>query len=225
MGDTHSHTPVKGQAHHFYSMAQQTSSGKLGMWLFMGQEVLFFAGLFLAYALGRYFYPETFLAAHDLLDWKLGAVNTVVLLFSSLTMALAVRAAQTGNQKAILQNLLLTILCACVFMIVKYVEYSHKFHLGLLPGKYFSADIASLGLHHIPDDFHPGVFFGVYFVMTGMHGLHVVIGIGLMIWLMIRTQRGDFTPTNHTALENVGLYWHLVDLIWIYLFPLLYLVR
>jgi cytochrome c oxidase subunit III len=225
MGDTHSSSHPKGLAHHFFSMAQQTSSGKLGMWLFMGQEVLFFAGLFLAYACGRYFYPETFLAAHELLDWKLGAVNTVVLLFSSLTMALAVRGAQTGNTKSIAKCLILTIICACIFMVVKYVEYSHKFHVGLLPGKYFSANVHHLGLHSIPADFHPGVFFGVYFIMTGMHGLHVVIGIGLMIWLLIRNARGDFTPTNHVALENVGLYWHLVDLIWIYLFPLLYLVR
>jgi cytochrome c oxidase subunit III len=225
MGGAHGSTTRKGQAHHFYSMAQQTSSGKLGMWLFMGQEVLFFSGLFLAYACGRFFYPETFLAAHFLLDWKLGAVNTVVLLFSSLTMALAVRGAQTNNQKSIMTNLILTIICAFIFMVVKYFEYSHKIHAGLLPGKYFSADVAQLGLPLIPDNFQPGVFFGVYFVLTAMHGLHVVVGIGLMIWLMLRTQRGDFTPENHVALENTGLYWHLVDLIWIFLFPLLYLVQ
>lgn len=223
-GHTGHHGP-KYLAHHFFDMAQQNASGKLGMWLFMAQEVLFFSGLFLCYAAGRYFYPETFLAAHELLDWKLGAVNTVVLLFSSLTMALAVRAAQTNNRKAIVTNLLLTIACACIFMIIKYFEYSHKFHVGLLPGKFFSADVASLGLLNVPANFAPGVFFGVYFVMTGAHGIHVLVGIGLMIWLLVRAQRGDFNSENHVALENYGLYWHLVDLIWIYLFPLLYLVR
>ena len=220
-----SHHGPKDLAHHFQNMAQQNSAGKLGMWLFMAQEVLFFSGLFLCYAVGRYFYPDTFLAAHDLLDWKLGAVNTVVLLFSSLTMALAVRAAQTNNRKAIVTNLLLTIACACIFMVVKYFEYAHKFHVGLLPGKFFTADVAALGLTNLPANFAPGVFFGVYFVMTGAHGIHVLVGIGLMIWLVIRAQRGDFNSENHVALENYGLYWHLVDLIWIYLFPLLYLVR
>jgi len=212
-------------AHHFNSMSQQNASAKLGMWLFLAQELLFFSGLFLMYALGRYFYPETFLAAHELLDWKLGAVNTVVLLFSSLTMALAIRGAQTNNQKSIVTNLVLTIVCACAFLVIKYFEYSHKFHVGLLPGKYFSANLSELGLHHIPADFAPGVFFGVYFVMTGAHGIHVLVGIGLMIWLLVRARRGDFEPQSYAALENTGLYWHLVDLIWIYLFPLLYLVR
>jgi cytochrome c oxidase subunit III len=223
MSQTH-HGP-KYLAHHFTDMAQQNAAGKLGMWLFLGQEVLFFSGLFLSYALGRYFYPETFLVAHELLDWKLGAINTVVLLFSSLTMALAVRSAQTNNTKGIVTNLLLTIACACTFMVIKYFEYSHKFHVGLLPGKFFSADVAALGVHHIPANFAPGVFFGVYFVMTGAHGIHVLVGIALMVWLVIRAQRGDFHSKNHVALENYGLYWHLVDLIWIYLFPLLYLVR
>ena len=215
-------------AHHFNNMGQQNASHKLGMWLFLAQELLFFSGLFLTYALGRYFYPDTFLAAHELLDWKLGAVNTVVLLFSSLTMALAIRGAQTNNQKAIVTNLVLTIVCASIFLVIKYFEYSHKFHEGLLPGKYFSASpetLHHLGVHHIPADFAPGVFFGVYFVMTGAHGIHVLVGIGLMLWLLIRTRRGDFVPESYTALENTGLYWHLVDLIWIYLFPLLYLVR
>jgi cytochrome c oxidase subunit III len=217
--------PSKFLAHHFHNMTQQNDAGKLGMWLFLAQEVLFFSGLFLAYALGRYFYPETFLAAHELLDWKLGAVNTVVLLFSSLTMALAVRGAQTNNTRAITINLWLTILCACIFMVIKYFEYAHKFHVGLLPGKFFSANVAELGLHHVPADFAPGVFFGVYFVMTATHGLHVVVGIGVMLWLLVKTRRGEFNSENHVALENTGLYWHLVDLIWIYLFPLLYLVR
>jgi cytochrome c oxidase subunit III len=212
-------------AHHFHSMKQQTSAEKLGMWLFLAQELLFFSGLFLAYSLGRYFYPETYLAAHELLDWKMGAINTVVLLFSSLTMALAVRSAQINDTPGIKRYLWITILCGAVFMVIKYFEYAHKFHVGLLPGKFFSADVTQLGVPEIPPNFHPAVFFGVYFVMTATHGLHVVIGMGVMLWLLVKASRNEFSSTNYVAIENTGLYWHLVDLIWIYLFPLLYLVK
>jgi cytochrome c oxidase subunit III len=219
------HAENKFLAHHFHSMKQQTSAEKLGMWLFLAQEVLFFSGLFLAYALGRYFYPETYLAAHELLDWKMGAINTGVLLFSSLTMALAVRSAQINDTPAIKRYLWVTILCGAIFMVIKYFEYAHKFHVGLLPGKYFNADVLKLGLTELPNNFHPAVFFGVYFVMTATHGLHVVIGMGVMVWLLLKASRNEFSSTNYVALENTGLYWHLVDLIWIYLFPLLYLVK
>lgn len=206
-----------GLAHHFQNLEQQTSSAKLGMWIFLVQEILFFSGLFLAYAAGRYFYPDTFLAAHELLDWKLGTLNTVVLLTSSLTMALAVRAAQTDNRGQCVKLIGITTLLACVFLVVKYFEYTHKFHIGLLPGKFFKSEIIIPG--------NPGVFFGIYFIMTGMHGLHVLIGIGILLWVMLKAQKGHFTPNNYSTLENTGLYWHLVDLIWIFLFPLLYLVR
>ena len=207
----------KGLAHHFKNLQQQTSSAKLGMWIFLVQEILFFSGLFLAYAVGRFFYPDTFLAAHELLDWKMGTLNTVVLLTSSLTMALAVRAAQINKKKLCVQLIGATTLLACVFLVVKYFEYTHKIHIGLLPGKFFKSEIVLPG--------NPGVFFGIYYIMTGMHGLHVIIGIGVLLWIMLRAQRGEFTPQNYSALENTGLYWHLVDLIWIFLFPLLYLVR
>lgn len=203
-------------AHHFQSMAQQTSSGKLGMWLFLGQELLFFSGLFLAYGAARYFYPETFLEAHLYLDWKLGALNTVVLLASSLTMALAVRGAHTNNKSALVTNLWLTILLAGVFLIVKYFEYSHKFHLGIFPGKFYEGPEV-VG--------YPNVFFGLYFILTGMHGLHVLIGIAVLIYVALKAQRGVYNSTNYVFVENTGLYWHLVDLIWIFLFPLLYLVK
>jgi cytochrome c oxidase subunit III len=212
-------------AHHFHSMKQQTSAEKLGMWLFLAQELLFFSGLFLAYALGRFFYPETYLAAHELLDWKMGAVNTVVLLFSSLTMALAVRSAQLNDTPGIKRYLWVTIACGAVFMVIKYFEYAHKFHVGLLPGKFFNADVTQLGLTELPANFHPAVFFGVYFVMTATHGLHVVIGMGVMLWLLLKASRNEFSSQNYIAIENTGLYWHLVDLIWIFLFPLLYLVK
>ncbi|MBM3380849.1 MAG: cytochrome c oxidase subunit 3 family protein [Betaproteobacteria bacterium] len=221
---TAGHHP-KYLAHHFESMAQQNAAGKLGMWLFLGQEVLFFSGLFLAYILARIFYPETFLAAHELLDWKLGALNTVFLLTSSLTMALAVRGAQVNSQKQMYWNIMATLILGGAFMVVKYFEYTHKFHDGLLPGKLFDAAKA---MHNgVPANIPgaPAIFFAIYFVMTGTHGLHVLIGMGLMIWLLIRIKRGDFNSENHVYLENVGLYWHIVDLIWIFLFPLLYLVR
>jgi cytochrome c oxidase subunit 3 len=205
-------------AHHFPSLRVQTASAKLGMWIFIAQEILFFAGLFLAYATGRYFYPETYLAAHELLDWKMGGLNTIILLTSSLTMALAVRAAQLNDRKQINIQMILTMILAFGFLIVKYFEYSHKFHVGILPGKFYTYTE-----HIIPG--HPGVFFGIYFLMTGMHGIHVLIGIGVMIWILLRNLKGDFSSENYAALENTGLYWHLVDLIWIFLYPLLYLVR
>ena len=212
----HGHSEHSALAHHFHNMEQQTTAAKLGMWLFLGQELLFFSGLFLAYGAARFFYPETFLAAHEFLDWKMGAVNTVVLLTSSLTMALGVRCAQTNNNRGVVWYMLATIVFAFVFLVIKYFEYAHKFHDGLLPGKFFTnTEIAG----------HPSVFFGVYFTLTGMHGLHVVVGIGVLLWIMLRAKRGEFSSENYVAVENVGLYWHLVDLIWIFLFPLLYLVR
>jgi cytochrome c oxidase subunit 3 len=223
MGGTHGHGAAHGDpkgasplAHHFQTLTQQIDAGKLGMWLFLGQEVLFFSGLFLAYGFGRLFYPETFLAAHEYLDWKMGAVNTVVLLTSSLTMALAVRAAQTDNRKALVANLWATILLACAFLVVKYFEYAHKFHLGIFPGKFYEGPAI---------EGRPEVFFGIYYTLTAMHGLHVVIGIGVLIWIAIRAARGEFSSKYYLAVENTGLYWHLVDLVWIFLFPLLYLVK
>ncbi|MCC6751144.1 MAG: cytochrome c oxidase subunit 3 family protein [Deltaproteobacteria bacterium] len=202
--------------HHFHTPEQQASSSKLGMWLFLAQEVLFFGGVFLAYAVIRYFYPETMLAGHEHLNVPLGATNTVVLLTSSLTMALAVRAAQLGDRKKQVLFLAATIALACTFLVIKYFEYAHKIHLGLLPGRlYEGKGIAG----------HPQIFFAIYFVMTGLHGLHVLAGIGVLLWVLRRANRGDFGPGYHTPVENVGLYWHLVDIIWIFLFPLLYLVK
>jgi cytochrome c oxidase subunit 3 len=223
MGSTHGQGAAQGQtdvsrhqAHHFQTITQQIDASKLGMWLFLAQEVLFFSGLFLAYGFGRVFYPETFLAAHEYLDWKMGTLNTVILLTSSLTMALAVRAAQTDNKKALVGNLWATIGLACAFLVVKYFEYSHKFHLGIFPGKFYEGPQI---------EGRPEVFFGIYYTLTAMHGLHVLIGIGVLIWIAIRAARGDFSSRYHVAVENTGLYWHLVDLVWIFLFPLLYLVK
>jgi cytochrome c oxidase subunit 3 len=211
-----SKSPQFHVAHHFDSADQQFDSGRMGVWLFLVTEVLFFGGLFCAFAIFRSWYFQGFVEANHHLDIKLGATNTLVLISSSLTMALAVRGAQTNNKSATTALLLVTLACAFVFLGIKYVEYSHKFHEGLLPGKYFTAE----GFH-APGG---GAFFAVYFMMTGVHGAHIVIGIGLITWVLIKNMKGHFSERYYAPLESVGLYWHLVDLVWIYLFPLLYLV-
>lgn len=221
----HEHHGPKWLQHHFDTPVQQFDAAKLGMWAFLAQEVLFFSGLFVAYGVYRSWYPEVFSIGSHLLDKNLGALNTIVLLFSSLTAALAVRSAQLGEQKKTSTYLVITILCAFAFLVVKYFEYSHKIHVGLLPGHFWHADPAHMGLPAdtaFPANLH--VFFGIYFMMTGVHGLHVVIGIGVMIWILIRNMRGEFGKEFFTPVDLTALYWHLVDLIWIYLFPLLYLI-
>lgn len=203
-------------AHHFKNAFHEFDSCKVGMWLFLLQEVLFFAPLFVAYGVFHAIYPEAWHEASQLLDWKLGALNTVVLISSSFTMALAVRSAQIGNRKQLVWNLGITIVCAIIFLVVKYFEYAHKFHVGLLPAGMFEFE----GLKHPK----AVLFFSLYFVMTGLHGLHVLIGIGLLTWIFFRARKGDFGTEYFTPVELTGLYWHFVDLIWIYIFPLLYLV-
>ncbi len=202
--------------HHFTDTEQQFDTAKLGMWTFLATEILMFGGLFVAYAIMFSMHPEAFHAGHHHLTVSLGVVNTAVLIFSSLTMALAVRSAQTSNQRGIVINLLITIACAFGFLIVKYFEYSHKYHEGLLPGIYYS-----FAEGYVP---HIETYFALYFMMTGLHGIHVTIGIGLLIWILLRAMKGKYNSAYYTQVEMVGLYWHLVDLIWIYLFPLLYLV-
>lgn len=207
-------------AHHFDTVGQQMSSAKLGMWLFCCTEILMFSGLFLAYFILRQMYPEMVLIASEELNKTAGGINTVVLLTSSFTMALGVRAAQTNNNKALERNLMITIACACIFMIVKYFEYTAKISHGLLPGEWFSA--LEHG-YHLPK--YAKVFYGLYFTMTGLHGVHVIVGIGVLSWILIRARRREFSSENYVAVENAGLYWHIVDLVWIFLFPLLYLVK
>lgn len=207
--------------HHFHTAEQQAASAKLGMWLFLAQEILFFSGLFMAYFAFRFFYPQTFLAAHEHLSVFMGTLNTFFLITSSLTMALGVRAAQLGEQKSLELNLIWTILLACAFCVVKYFEYSHKIHAGLLPTKFFTT--AGFSAQGLADNSH--LFFALYFTMTGLHALHVIVGIGLLLWIYLKARAGAFSAAYYSPVENVGLYWHLVDLIWIFLFPLLYLVR
>jgi cytochrome c oxidase subunit 3 len=204
-------------ADHFAEPSQQTETGKLGMWLFLATEILLFGGLFVAYTIYHVMHPELFKAAHKFLDVRLGALNTIVLLFSSLTVVLAIHAAQQDKRGMVILNLCITIACALAFLVVKYFEYSHKFHAGLLPGYFFTnAEVPS------PDETH--IFFGIYFLMTGLHGVHVLIGVIVLTWLTLRTFRGDFSSQYYMPIELGGLYWHLVDVIWIFLFPLLYLI-
>lgn len=222
--DAHGHHGPKWLAHHFDTPVQQFDTAKLGMWVFLVQELLFFSGLFVAYGVYRSWYPEMFRAASHQLDKIMGGTNTIVLLFSSFTAAMAVRSAQLGKKKATGNFLLITILCAFGFLVIKYFEYQHKFHAGLLPGRFFHPHPDHLVAHSLPLPANTGSFFSIYFMMTGVHGIHVIVGIGVLIWIWLRNNRGDFSKEYFTAVDIAALYWHLVDLVWIYLFPLLYLV-
>ena len=203
-------------AHHFNDAEHEYQSSKEGVWIFLTSEILMFGGLFVGYFIYSNMYPEVFLEGSKSTDWRLGALNTVVLLFSSLTMALGIHYCQMNQKKKAVVNLALTIVCGAIFMCVKYIEYSHKIHLGKLPGTWFTGD--THGIENLP------LYFSFYFMMTGLHGIHVLAGMCLVGWVMIRANRGEFGPNYYTPVEGVGLFWHLIDLIWIFLFPLLYLV-
>ena len=202
---------------HFTDVEQQYDTAKLGMWTFLATEILMFGGLFVAYAIMFNMYPAAFHAGHHHLNVILGVVNTAVLIFSSLTMALAVRAAQTSNKNGIIYNLVITIACAFTFLIVKYFEYSHKWHEGLLPGKFYTYSEG-----YVP---HIESYFSLYFMMTGLHGFHILGGVVVLSIVLKEAIKGRYSPAYYTPVDLVGLYWHLVDLIWIYLFPLLYLIQ
>jgi cytochrome c oxidase subunit 3 len=203
-------------AHHFKTLGQQYDAAKLGTWLFLCTEILMFGGVFVGYIIFHGMYPEMFAEGAKHLDWRLGALNTVVLLISSYTMAVAIHYAQTNQKEKCIRNLWITLACAAIFMIVKYFEYTHKFHLGLKPGALFTFDGAEAN--------NLALYFSFYFMMTGIHGSHVLVGMGLIYWVLRRAQKGEFSSKFYTPVECVGLFWHLVDLVWIYLFPLLYLV-
>lgn len=211
--NTHKKSPLQ---HHFVDLHQQYDASQLGMWAFLITEILFFGALFTAYVIYRIMYPTAFGAASSHLDISLGAFNTAVLIASSLTMALAVHAGHTGNPKRIIKFLLWTIVLGGIFLGVKAVEYSHKFHEHLVPGPTFSFPT------------YPGagseLFFSLYFAMTGLHAFHMVIGIIGLFILVWMAHKGRFTEEYSTPVEMMGLYWHFVDIVWIFLFPLLYLV-
>ena len=210
------HSTATHVQHHFVDSEQQFDSAKMGMWIFIITEVLFFGGLFAAYIIYRAWYPELYTLASEELDTILGGVNTLVLIGSSLTVALAIRSAQLDRNKGIIINLAITIALACTFLVIKYFEYTHKFHLGIYPGEFYTFE----GIDHPKAN----IFFSLYYMMTGLHGIHVVVGIGLMIWLLVRAVKDHFGSEYYTPVEITGLYWHLVDIIWIFLFPLFYLI-
>jgi cytochrome c oxidase subunit 3 len=213
--DSHPHHPKL--QHHFDDMAQQAEASTLGMWVFLVTEIMFFGGLFMAYLLYRWQSPTGFAEASNHLNVIWGAANTVVLIVSSLTMALAVRAAQLGKGRQTALLLVATMALAAVFLCVKSVEYSSKWEDGLVPGLHWAPPPGS--------DRYLNLFYALYFVMTGCHALHMLVGLGLMAVVGVRAWRGRYSPANHTGVECLGLYWHFVDLVWIFLFPLLYLLH
>jgi len=207
--------------HHFADMDQQNESGTFGMWVFLVTEIMFFGGIFAAYAIYRSMYLPAFEFGSRLLDVKLGTVNTAVLIGSSLTMVLAVHAAQTGKRKALVFYLLLTMVLGGVFLGIKSYEYYHKWETSLVPGLRFAPEVtlpAGVTVQNLQ------LFFCFYFFMTALHALHMIIGFGIMTVLVIMSWRGRFSPEYYAPIEVSGLYWHFVDIIWIFLFPLLYLI-
>ncbi|WP_456427911.1 cytochrome c oxidase subunit 3 family protein [Rhodocaloribacter sp.] len=211
--------------HHFVSSEQQFDASKMGMWLFLITEILLFSGMFVAYTVYRVWHPEVFDMSAELLDWRLGGLNTLVLLASSLTVALSIHYIQNDNRKGLLINLIITLVCAGIFMTVKYFEYTGKFAHGVFPGASFAPHGVANGhdyaAFNVP---YAAQFFSIYFVMTGIHGIHVLVGMGVFTWIIIRARKGHFSSEYYTPVELTGLYWHLVDIIWIFLFPLLYLI-
>ena len=214
--DTTIPPPAPAFAHHFDDAVQQHEASTLGIWVFLVTEIMFFGGLFLAYIEYRVEYPSVFAHASAELDFWLGTINTAVLLTSSLTMALAVRSAQTGKRRLLLICLVLTIVLGTTFLGIKGVEYAHKFEEHFVPGPGFQFPYA--------DPRPAEIFFSLYFAMTGLHAVHMIIGVGLLGWLLVQARRGRFGPAYYTPVEVSGLYWHFVDIVWIFLYPLLYLI-
>jgi cytochrome c oxidase subunit 3 len=202
-------------AHHFESLEKQTHAARLGMWLFLATEVLLFTGLFAAYAIYRYLYAPDFQAASRGLATWIGLVNTVVLVSSSFTVALGLDRATRGEGKGTRTFFLLSVLMGLVFLGFKYVEYTHHFRTGELPGRLYVGELQGPG---VP------MFFALYFLITGLHGIHVVVGMTVLAVIGIRAGAGAYTSAYHVPVELAGLYWHLVDLIWIFVFPLIYLI-
>jgi cytochrome c oxidase subunit III len=241
----------------FQTLEQQKESATLGMWVFLITEILFFGGIFMAYTINRHAYPTAFGVGGNMLDLPLGAVNTVVLIASSLTMAMAVWSAQTSKKPLVTIFLILTLILGGVFLGVKVVEYKQKFDHHLIPGHNF--DITYCSRNPVPCKLsdadlikekkeikeaievenpvdpegsgvtalnaHAQLYFSLYFGMTGLHALHMVIGAGLLLWLILEARKGRFDANYNTPVENIGLYWHFVDIVWIFLFPLLYLIN
>jgi cytochrome c oxidase subunit 3 len=205
-----------GLRHHFADMEQQRASATLGMWVFLITEIMFFGGLFLAYLVYRSAHQQAFSIGSEHMEFWLGTINTVILLCSSLLVALSVHAVQVGNTKLCAILLLIAALCGVGFLGVKGVEYYNHFEEGSVPGAYWHMDV--------PDANNVQMFFYIYFVMTGLHAIHVTIGIGLLAVIAWFAWKGRYTPEYHSPVHVSGLYWHFVDIVWIFLYPLLYLI-
>jgi len=203
-------------AHQFDDFTQQQEASTLGMWTFLVTEIMFFGGMFLGYTIYRGSYADAFTHASNHLDVVLGTINTAVLIASSLTVALAVHAAQESKRRALLLFLVLTIFLGLLFLGIKFTEYYHKYEENLIPGWNFQ--------YAGENARHAAIFFSFYFAMTGMHALHMIIGIGIFLVLSAAAWRGRYSAIYHTPVELAGLYWHFVDIIWIFLFPLFYLL-
>jgi cytochrome c oxidase subunit 3 len=217
--------------HHFATEQQQKNAASLGMWIFLATEIMFFGGMFCAYLVYRYKYFGDFGSASQQLSITLGAINTTVLICSSLTVVLGVRAAQLGKRTQVVFWLLATIVLGLVFLGIKADEYAEKFEKHHVPGASFHYHELLPGQEKLaPADrqfansHHAEMYFSLYFVMTGMHALHMIVGVGIFSVVTFLAWRGKFTPGYYTPVEIVGLYWHFVDIVWIYLFPLLYLI-
>jgi cytochrome c oxidase subunit III len=245
----HAHHPAL--QHQFQTMSQQKEAAVLGMWAFLLTEILFFGGLFMAYMLYRTWYHDAFVAASTSITLSWGLINTVVLIGSSLTMALAVRAAQLSQRKATVNWLLLTMVLGAAFLGIKVIEYADKFEHHHVPGPNYiweadhggaaAGEAAAADTSHGDDGAAPGaghgasadranfqlhtqIFFSLYFTMTGLHALHMIIGLGLLGTIAWMAHKGRFSSEYYTPVEMSGLYWHFVDIVWIFLFPLLYLI-
>lgn len=204
-------------AHHFEDLAKQTHAARLGMWLFLATEILLFGALFVGYALYRSLYAEGFAAASHHLDKTLGTIDTFVLITSSFTMAMALYWVKAGRIRTAVASLAATVLLGFAFLGIHSYEYWHDVHTGALPGKFFH-------VAELQGVLGAGMFFTLYYVMTGLHSLHVLVGALVLAWLGVKTARGVYSAEYDSGLELGGMYWHLVDLIWIFLYPLLYLV-
>ncbi|HJR07447.1 MAG TPA: cytochrome c oxidase subunit 3 family protein [Pyrinomonadaceae bacterium] len=228
-GEAAEHHASPNLAHHFDNLEQQREAGSLGMWLFLVTEIMFFGALFTGYIIYRTKYAEAFAIGSHGLNWKFGAFNTVVLIVSSLTMALAVFFAQVGSRQMQVIMLIVTMLLGLTFLGVKAVEYHEKYVDHHIPGFGFKWEENAYP-HHVPEENRPALehniqmFYWIYFAMTGLHALHMIIGIGGLALISYFAYRGHYTPEYHAPVELFGLYWHFVDIVWIFLFPLLYLL-
>lgn len=217
-------TPLTATAHQFEDLEQQQETDTVGIWVFIASEIMFFGGLFASYIIYRSIYYTAFAGASRVLDIKLGAANTMILIGSSLTMALSVRSAQIANRRATILCLIATMILGAAFLTIKGVEWDQKYVEHVVPDLNWApqgevlAKVAPGGLDHAQ------LFFIYYFAMTGLHALHMIVGMGLLVWLLVRASKNSFKGHYYAPVEVVGIYWHFVDIIWIFLYPLLYLI-